>query len=414
MSGLFSAMNTNVQGLKGITRRVATHAQNIATAGATAAKERVGFMSSVNLGDTPDSFLPGGVFTRVQQFNTTVGAPTPSKVGTHMALSGQGYFVVSTNSDDTNPGQIGFSRVGTFAVDKDGYLRNHNDHYLKVFPIDSNGDVQIGGGDINDMVTASTSGLSGQQEATTRFSFGTTLPAAEAVGFSKTIPQQVVDSLGIAHTVNFAFEKLAAAQTWQLTITAPDGVVQGPYDAGIEITFDTNGNPTGFGGNPTPDSLDIGWGAGMASDSNITLDLSVLRSVGGKFIPGNITTDGREAGTFKSVSIDKDGVLSATFDNGESRPFAQIPLATFTNANGLNEGIGGFYNTTADSGTRSIVFANEGAAGKIEVANLESSTVDPAEVFTELIIDQQRYSANLRGISTIEEMMQSLNRALGA
>ena len=60
-----------------------------------------------------------------------------------------------------------------------------------------------------------------------------------------------------------------------------------------------------------------------------------MTQFGATFTPVFITTDGSQFGTFAGVTISVDGLVTALFDNGETRPVYKIPIATFTNVNAL-------------------------------------------------------------------------------
>ena len=60
-----------------------------------------------------------------------------------------------------------------------------------------------------------------------------------------------------------------------------------------------------------------------------------IRSYYGDFSTNYIKQDGAKFGNFAGVTIGEDGIVTALFDNGETRPIAMIPVATFVNANGL-------------------------------------------------------------------------------
>ncbi|MBT3305799.1 MAG: hypothetical protein HN377_04880, partial [Alphaproteobacteria bacterium] len=50
---------------------------------------------------------------------------------------------------------------------------------------------------------------------------------------------------------------------------------------------------------------------------------------GGSFTPVFITQNGSQFGTFAGLTIGADGVVTALFDNGETRPVYKLPVATF-------------------------------------------------------------------------------------
>ncbi|MBW8310009.1 MAG: flagellar hook-basal body complex protein [Candidatus Paracaedibacteraceae bacterium] len=425
MAGLNSGMNACVSGLKGVSQRVNCHSQNLASAGAYAAKSRAAFLSVVNTGKSLDTFVPAGIQATNQHFITTVGSPVSSDVPTHMSLDGQGFFIVNNKADDANPGQTAFTRVGTFSENDKGEFCNHVGDFLKVFYVNPDGTpIAANTTDINSLQTATSAGLSGNPVASTSARIKGVLSATALPGDTKQATMSVYDSLGIQHNINVNYTKTANPLEWSITITSPDAATIGaPYDTapGMLIQFDTNGNPALINGAAgAAPALSMTW-TSAAAPSTIAMDFGAIGSTAGLRSVGNNknydfpppTVDGRGAGKYKQTSIDKEGYMWATFDNGYTERYARIPLATFPDANKLTEQTGGSFITSPDSGVARLSFANEGTAGGIQAASLEESTIDTASVFTDLIVDQQRYTADLRGISTIEEMLKALERAFG-
>ena len=120
--------------------------------------------------------------------------------------------------------------------------------------------------------------------------------------------------------------------------------------------------------------------------------------------------DGSLFGSVTGVNIGKDGTVTAQFSNGLSQDVYKIPVATFTNADGLAQVNGNAYVPTKASGAPNVNEANSGNAGAIASQSLESSTVDLATEFTNLITTQRAYSASARIITTANEMLQELER----
>ena len=118
--------------------------------------------------------------------------------------------------------------------------------------------------------------------------------------------------------------------------------------------------------------------------------------------------DGAVYGSVSGLSIASDGTVSANFTNGLSQAVFKIPLATFTNPDGLAEISGNAYTTTTDSGAPIVNVANNGGAGTIQSKQLEGSTVDLATEFTNLITTQRAYSACSRIVTTASQMLDEL------
>lgn len=135
-----------------------------------------------------------------------------------------------------------------------------------------------------------------------------------------------------------------------------------------------------------------------------------LTHLSGDFAPGNISQDGAKYGDFAGVSIGEDGVVTALFDNGETRPIAIIPLATFTNPNGLESLTGNSFIETDFSGQPTLRRPGDGGSGTLNAASLENSTVDLGEEFTSMITTQRAYSAAAKIITTTDTMLDELIR----
>jgi len=113
--------------------------------------------------------------------------------------------------------------------------------------------------------------------------------------------------------------------------------------------------------------------------------------------------NGFAAGQLQSVSVDSQNRVVGTFTNGQTIPLAQITLATFNGEDSLQALNGDAYAATTESGPAIL-----DATGSIEGSSLESSNVDIATQFSQLIVAQQAYSANARIMSTADQMIQSL------
>ena len=131
----------------------------------------------------------------------------------------------------------------------------------------------------------------------------------------------------------------------------------------------------------------------------------------GTSVLNDVDQNGKQFGSLSSVSVSELGVVTALFDNGESRQLFQVPLVTFNNADGLKPVSGNVYSQTDNSGQAVVKVANTGGAGLIAPSSLEQSTVDLADEFTKLIVTQRAFAANTRVITTADEMLDELIRA---
>ena len=147
-----------------------------------------------------------------------------------------------------------------------------------------------------------------------------------------------------------------------------------------------------------------------ANSPRITMDFASMAQFGSEFSPEFIQKNGSRFGSFSGVSISPEGQVVALFDNGDTRPVYQLPVATFTNPNGLGSRSGNVWNASEASGDYTLRTAGNGPAGNVTQASLESSTVDIGAEFTNMIVVQRAYSASTKIISTADQMLEELMR----
>ncbi len=240
-----------------------------------------------------------------------------------------------------------------------------------------------------------------------------------AVNSSNTL---VLSNLSSAYTVQ------ASSAALRAKISEPDSGTQYAalettaftIDKSNAIIFNSDGIPTTFN---VAEVEILGFENGafdMDDDPSrteqITLDLGTVNEsngmtqFGAEFTPVFITTDGSQFGTFAGVTVDAKGLVTALFDNGETRPVYKIPIATFVNVNALDNRTGNVWNATQASGDATLREADNGPAGQVVQSSLEQSTVDIGEEFTKMIVVQRAFSASAKIISTADEMLEELLR----
>lgn len=135
-----------------------------------------------------------------------------------------------------------------------------------------------------------------------------------------------------------------------------------------------------------------------------------LTSLSGAFTTNYINQDGAKFGSYSGVTVSPEGVVTAVYSNGETRPIAIIPLAMFTNANGMEALNNNVWIATTDSGEPLLTHATTGGAGEIAGSSVENSTVDLATEFSNMIVVQRAYSAAGKIMTTADEMLEELTR----
>ncbi len=231
------------------------------------------------------------------------------------------------------------------------------------------------------------------------------------------------DSQGGTQPITVAFTK-SSANTWDYTVSyAGDSAnITGanPIYSGT-MAFNTDGtlaNADTTQATPSGNiTLNIPWSAasGLAAQT-VTVDMGTLNSSNGmsQFDTAssltNSTTNGALFGSLSGVSVDTSGNIEAQFTNGLSQKIGEVPLATFSNEDGLSPTSGTAFAQSATSGAAVISNAGTNGAGNIQDSSLEGSTVDLASEFTDLITTQRAYSASARIVTTADQMLQTLEQ----
>ena len=118
--------------------------------------------------------------------------------------------------------------------------------------------------------------------------------------------------------------------------------------------------------------------------------------------------DGKPIGTLTSFSISTTGDVTGAYDNGTRERLGQVAVATFDNAEGLEDTGANMYVTGGNSGTPQVGAPLQFGAGGIRSGTLELSNVDLSEEFVNLIISSTGFTAASRVISTSDELLTEL------
>jgi flagellar hook protein FlgE len=448
-----SAMLAGASGMRANSSALAAISDNIANVNTVGYKRmRSDFTALLNSQNRQTTYNAGGVLATSAPLMAEQGSTIASSVATHLAVSGNGFFVVRGRSDDaTDQDPYFYTRAGQFTADSDGFLKNTSGYFLQGWPVDSQGNVNANPTDLNALEPIRVSGIAGGAEQTSTLALSANLQSSQTVSAAAAtydadnplfnmasgavtpdyeVPIQVYDSQGGLHTLTMSFLK-QGPNAWYTEVHLPAGevvptatLVNGQLAAGIlrftpfgQINTATSTLPTTFTINQNGTAGNPQWAAtlGLATQT-ITLD------IGGPGSPGGLTNydspsalgtsqiNGTPFGSLASVDVDDDGFVTAIFTNGLTRRIYQIPLASFGNVDGLVPEHGGVYGLGPGAGALSMRGAGVGGSGNIKARALESSTVDLAEEFSNLIMTQRAYSASSKIITTADEMLDELIR----
>jgi flagellar hook protein FlgE len=141
---------------------------------------------------------------------------------------------------------------------------------------------------------------------------------------------------------------------------------------------------------------------------NLTLDLGATNQGPGPFTQRLVDQDGITVGTLNDVSIGEDGLVTATFSNGETQAIAKLALANFSNPAGLKQRGDARWSVTGESGAADVGTPGDDGMGRIQSGALERANVDITEELVALIAAQRNFQANAKAIETGNAMTQAV------
>src|SRR5450432_3026874 len=146
-----SALLAGVSGLVSNSSALAAISDNIANVNTTAYKRnQVDFSTMVTSQAVKGEYSAGGVQGVNKSFVSQQGLIQSASSATSLAISGDGFFVVSTKGAGlTAADPREFTRAGAFAPDANGYLVNDAGLYLQGWPVQANGTFDIDPSDLS-------------------------------------------------------------------------------------------------------------------------------------------------------------------------------------------------------------------------------------------------------------------------
>ena len=116
-------------------------------------------------------------------------------------------------------------------------------------------------------------------------------------------------------------------------------------------------------------------------------------------------TDGFPAAILKNYDIGQGGIVNGYYSDGSVQQIAQLAVATFSNAAGLQAQGQNYFVESSNSGFANITTSGQGNAGQIIGQSLENSNVYIAKELTELMFYQKAYTANSKTIQVSNEVL---------
>ncbi len=429
---IFGALDTSVSGMQAQSSAFTNISDNIANSQTIGYKGVNTNFINYLVQSSASSNGADSVIARPNYSNTVQGTVTQSTDPLALAISGQGYFNVSEPAANVTSGsatqsfqsQQYYTRAGDFTMNKQGYLVNGAGAYLNAWPIDATGVVNT-----SVLAPIQISQATTPPKATSTVTLSASLPTTPTPATSPVNTQvDIYDSLGNMQQLNLSWTQAAGTNQWNLAVYAPgdpSGSTAKAPIANASMTFGSDGtlsalSTTSAGasalapqtaGNPATLKIQANFGNGP---QNIALDFGTFGGTAGltQYAGTSLnlqgaSQNGTPPGNFSNLSIDTQGNITVNYNNGFSQAVAQIPIATFDAPDALQNQSGQIY--TASQGSGSATINPIGSNGNALVTgSTESSNVDIATQFTNLITAQQAYTANSKVITTAQQLLTTV------
>lgn len=428
------AFNTSISGLNAAAADLDVKSNNIANVNTTGFKQSRAEFADVfavsAFGSSDTAIGNGTVLNNVaQQFEQGNLEFTDNALD--LGISGQGFFALAPNQTSA---EVVYTRAGAFGVNNDGFVVNSAGQFLRTFPVNPDGTVSSTS--MSSTVALQLPSTAGIPQATQNVAIAANLPSTAAaitgaidptdpLTFTNSTSATIFDSLGNEHIVTLYYQKTTTANEWDV-----EAYISG---ADINPTGTTTPYQLGVGGGggpfaPITLTFDPALGGALAAASTTTLAFDIL---GTEFVSGaaaqattinfsgttqnsggfnviNLTQDGFPTGRLSGLDISDDGLVRATFTNGQANPLGKIALANFPNSQGLKQVGNTSWVETLDSGQVLAGEAGTGVFGLIQSGSLEASNVDLTSELVGLITAQRNFQANSKAIETNNAITQTI------
>lgn len=421
--GVLSSLYTGVSGLKSQGEALSVISDNIANANTTGFKSsRAEFadMMSRNLkGIDGGNQIGRGTFVSAVNPILTQGNIDHTDKVTDLALNGDGYFQVKGSEG------VAYTRDGSFHFDKEGNLVNTTNQKVQGYLADEKGVLQNKIGDIKfprALVQAKQTkevkldlNLDSRVDPTKKFNIEDPYNSSH---FSTGV--EVFDSQGNKHVMTLFFNKVADRK-WEYTGLVDGKEVTGAEDDKLASVLKGQLNFTQDGKLDSNEILDsnLNFRGGALQNQQIVMNFGDEISKGGKGVEGtkqygrdsdaiSWQQDGYAAGTITNLSFNEEGILTASYSNGQVADLARIGIAKFSNPEALFKIGNNMMKESRDSGVAVMGAPRESGRASIFSKSLERSTVDLASEFVGMIQNQRSFQANAKTITTTDELLNEI------
>lgn len=365
----------------------------------------------------------GSSVASVDVLNTRTGfASTGNSMDLY--IDGEGYFVVQDGAGNEH-----LTQVGTFGFDGDGNLTDGNGNFVCGYSVEklkstaSVGDVKIDFGSVADDDNTK-NGSYTIDKKNTSYIEGYTVQvvdggsgATDGVELDPT-KKTITVTLASADMTKEKLQSTLKTATW--TVAGAEAGKNGLGDVSIK---DSSGNAL------KKDNDDPLTWSDVLVLSRITVDGAAddttkadkVKATTGKIaeeaeFQGEDATDKAQyvkkiinsEGEMKNISVGTDGTITGESTDGTIKIIGKIAIANVPNPDALQREGNSYYKAVNNTGAITYTAPGESNTGVLRSGGLESSNVDLANEFSDMIMTQRGFQASSKLITVSDEMLETL------
>jgi len=389
---------------------------NVSTNGFKKSRSELADVIASSVSQNPTSQIGSGVVVKANRQQFSQGNLVQSSSSLDLAISGDGFFAVKPALDQAD---VNFTRNGAFSVDTDHYIVDGQGAHLLGYPVDGSGNVVSS--NLGSTIPLQLPSTSGAPVATSTVALTTSLPSTATVPTNATFNRfdptsynaatstTIYDSDGSPQTLTNYFVRTGTGtpSTWNAySFVGDQQLTSGGSAAPIPLSFDASGaitSPT------TATSFDAFTPASGAASQSFSLDFgTATKQAAGAFQVTNKAQDGVAVGQLQGVAVDENGLVKASFSNGDTQVLGKVALVNFANPAGLRQLGSSNWASTGLSGDAVAGQANSNGFGGLLSGTIERSNVDITEELVGLIAAQRSFQANAKALDTASQIAQTI------
>ena len=413
---------TSLSGLTAAQTDLATISHNLANVGTNGFKKSRSEFADViasSVGTNPNQAVGSGTVVKANRQQFSQGNLVQTQSALDIAISGDGFFAVKPKLDG---GAVNFTRNGSYLVDANRYVVDGQGAHLQAYPVDGSGAVVASG--LSSAVSVRLPATSGTPVATQNVGLSVNLPAGGAIpatatfnrfdpsSYNQSVQTTIYDSVGNAQTLTTYFKRETVptggspSSTWSAHSFVGDQALTSGGAAAITLTFDASGvltSPT------TATTFDAFTPASSPNPQVVALNFGTATTqLGAPFDVAATSQDGVAVGQLQGVTIDSEGLIKASFSNGETQTLGKVLLANFANPSGLRQLGSSSWSATGLSGDPVLGEPGANGFGNLLSGTIERSNVDTTEELVALISAQRNFQANAKALETDKAIAQTI------